>query len=115
MNSSIKTELSYRSFDELSKLAQTNFKNVDFNKRSTCASLLKIYDQGYSYLNLGDDEKAYLLLMRFFDAIQLLRKSKLYKEDKAYVDGLINMNKLEKTLDALEMIKASLIERYKES
>lgn len=110
---SMKTELGYKSFDDLVKMSKYDFTKINFNNRSTCTSLLKIYDQGLSYLNLGNEENAYLLLMRFFEAIQLLRKSELYKKDKPYVDSLINSNKLTKTLESLEKVKKSLIQRYK--
>ncbi len=55
---------------------------------------------------------AYLLLMRFFESIRLLRQSSLYKEEKTYVDSLIDMNKLSRTLELLEGLKASLVKRY---
>ncbi len=114
MNSKIKADLSYRSFDELLNASSNDFKKENFNKRAICTTLLKIYDKGVSFIDIGDDEKAYIMLMRFFESIKFIRKSKLYAEDRAYVDNIIDMKKLEKTLVHLESIKESLIKRYKQ-
>lgn len=110
----IRKELSYGSFAELQKADTLDLKKVNYNRRPICTSLLKMYDEGISLFKLGDDERAYMLLMRFFGSYQLLRTSKLYKEDRTYVDSLIDMKKATKTLQILEGIKESLVKRYKE-
>lgn len=109
----IRKELSYGSFAELQKADTLDLKKLDYNRRQICNSLLKMYDEGISLFKLGDDERAYMLLMRFFGSYQLLRTSKLYKEDKTYVDSLIDIKKASKTLQILEGIKESLVKRYK--
>jgi len=114
MNSKMKADLSYRTFDELRKASEEKrLKKEDFARRTICTTLLKLYDSGVSYMDLGDEEKAYIMLMRFFDAYQLVRKSGLYTQEKAYVDNIIDFKKVKKSLDHLEAIKESLVKRYK--
>ena len=107
----LKKDLQYRSFEHLSTLIG-DYKNINLNNKAICSKLLKLFDQGFSYLKLGDEESAYIMLMRFFELSLLLKKSKLYKEDKVHVDSLITRQKLSKTLDTLEVTKESLKKQY---
>ena len=74
--------------------------------------ILKMYDQGYKYLSAGDEERAYMLLLRFFEAYLLLKKSRVFKEDKKFCENLISSQKLEKVITTLENISVSLKTRY---
>ena len=71
-----KKDLIYTSFEELQQKTTFDFNTLDFNKPSICNSLLKLYDEGNKNLNNGDDEKAFMLWMRFFEGVIKLRKSK---------------------------------------
>ncbi len=109
-----KKELQFLSFEELSNHAKFDFKNINFNSAQICNSLLKMFDKGNMLYSSGDEENAYLLLMKFFEAYVKLRASKFYKEDKAFVENMITGDKLNKTISNLENLKESLIYRYKE-
>ena len=109
-----KKELQFLSFEELSNHAKFDFKNINFNSAQICNSLLKMFDKGNMLYSSGDEENAYLLLMKFFEAYVKLRASKFYKEDKTFVENMITGDKLNKTISNLENLKESLIYRYKE-
>ena len=109
-----KKELQFLSFEELSSHAKFDFKNINFNSAQICNSLLKMFDKGSMLYSSGDEEAAYLLLMKFFEAYVKLRASKFYKEDKNFVENMITGDKLNRTISNLESLKESLIYRYKE-
>jgi ubiquitin carboxyl-terminal hydrolase 8 len=115
MNNNNKKELSYLNFEELSKQATFDFKNVNFNSTQVCNSLLKMYDKGHLLNSTGDEEGSYLLLMKFLEAYLKLRTSKLYKEDKKFVENMITSEKINKTTDVLGCLKENLIFRYNEA
>lgn len=109
-----KKDLQYSSFEEFMKLSNFDFSSLDFNKPTICNSLLKIYDEGNRYLNNGDDEKAFLLLLRFFEGFLKLKNSKLYKDDKSYVEKFISMQTVKKAMTVLEKLKPDIKKRYEE-
>lgn len=108
------SNLKYPSFEELSKQTKFDFQNINFNSTQICNSLLKMYDKGNLLSSTGEEEDAYLLLMKFFEAYLKLRESKLYKEDKTFVEKMITADKLKLTIANLESLKSSLLLRYKE-
>ena len=115
MSSSLfKKDLIYSNFDELLKQTHFDFTTVNFNNPKTCNSMLKLYDEGNRCLKVGEEEKAYLLLMRFFDGVLKIRSSQLYKNDKKYVDSMISPTAFLKTLETLENLKESIKKRYEE-
>ena len=109
-----KKDLIYSSFEEFRQKTSFDFSKLDFNRPSICNSLLKLYDQGTSCLSLGDDEKAYMLLFRFFEGYLKLKSSKLYKQDKNYVDNFISKEKLNQTMSILETLNEEIKQRYQE-
>jgi ubiquitin carboxyl-terminal hydrolase 8 len=111
---SFKKELSYGSFEEFLKKAEFDFSTFNFNNLNICNVLLKLYDKGNSLLQTGEDENAYFLLMRFFEGYLKLKKSKLYKDDRKYVDDLIPGDKLRKAVETLEKLKVDIKKRYEE-
>jgi len=111
---SFKKELSYGSFDEFIKKAEFDFSTLNFNNLNICNTLLKLYDKGNSSLQTGEDENAYIFLMRFFEGYLKLKKSKLYKDDSKYVNDLIPGDKLRNAVDTLEKLKADIKTRYEE-
>jgi ubiquitin carboxyl-terminal hydrolase 8 len=113
-SSSYKKDLKYSSFEEFLAQSQFDFSKLSFNNLKICNSLMKLSDEGNTLLRLGDDEMAYILLMRFFESFIKLRNSRLYKEDKKYVDGFISNEKLCLTMSTLEKLKEDIRARYAE-
>lgn len=113
---STKKPLSFASIDDLDKACKSgiDIKTLDFNKPAICNSILKMYDKANEFLRDNDDERAYIMFMRFFEAFMMLRKSRFYKDDSKFVDGMISINKLNQTMSLLEQLKDELRARYDE-
>ena len=106
--------LSYSNMDELEKCAKIDLKTLDFNKLAICNSLLKMLDKANDFIKERDDERAYIMLMRFFESFIELRKSRIYKEDRKFVDNFIPGVKLDQSMSKLEKIKSELKQRYQQ-
>lgn len=111
---SYKKQLKYTSFDDFMKSTEFDFSKFNFENPAICNTLLKLYDQGHSFLSKGDDETAFQLLFRFFEGNMELRRSKFYLKDKMYIENFISNEKLAKTVETLENLKKSLKTRYEE-
>ncbi|RNA25626.1 ubiquitin carboxyl-terminal hydrolase 8 isoform X2 [Brachionus plicatilis] len=109
-----KKDLTYSSFEEFRQKTSFDFSKLDFNRPSICNSLLKLYDQGTLCLSTGEDEKAYMLLYRFFEGYLKLKSSKLYKQDRNYVENFISKEKLSKSMVVLETLNEQIKQRYQE-
>ena len=84
----------------------------NFNNPNIKNTLFKLYDQGKLYLMENDDEKAFMMLRRFMDCIMELRRSKLCKEDKNFIENSITNKKVFETMDILERLRLNLLDRY---
>jgi len=60
----------------------------------------------------SDEEKAYLLFMRYANTRKFITKTPQYKADKKYYDGMLSVKDLLKALEATEELSASLESRY---
>ena len=109
-----KKDLLYASYEEFIKNTEYKFDKQIFNNPKICNTLLTLFDKGNEFLKFGDDEKAYIYLVRFFEGVIELRRSKLYKEDKKYVDDFISVESLTKTMTTLEHLKQEIKIRYGE-
>jgi ubiquitin carboxyl-terminal hydrolase 8 len=109
---SSKKELKYTNFEEFMKSTEFDFSKFNFENPSICNTLLKLFDQGNSFLSKGDEETAFQLLFRFFEGNMELRRTKLYTKDKTFIENFISNEKLAKTVEALENLKKNLKARY---
>ena len=98
---SYKKQLKYTSFDDFMKSTEFDFSKFNFENPAICNTLLKLYDQGHSFLSKGDEETAFQLLFRFFEGNMELRRSKFYLKDKMYIENFISKEKLAKTVETL--------------
>ena len=110
----LKKDLAYANYEAFTRSAEFDYSKINFNNPKICNSLLAMLDSGNKLLSNGDDENAYAILMRFVDGFFKLRSSKLYKEDKTYVDNFITNEKITKTLATLEKLKEDIKSRYVE-
>ncbi|XP_064595874.1 ubiquitin carboxyl-terminal hydrolase 8-like [Liolophura sinensis] len=62
--------------------------------------------------SLGDEEKAYVLYMRYFNIISLIKKSPDYKKQKDYYDSLIGRKNQLQAIEKAETLSKSLTNRY---
>ena len=99
---------------ELNKLAELPVKMPTTNSKilvKTADKMLKEAEQGDL---LGDEERAYVLYMKYFNVVTFLKKSADYKKQKQYYDSLLGQKNLLKSIDKAEELAESLKERYEE-
>ena len=99
---------------ELNKLAELPVKMSTTNSKilvKTADKMLKEAEQGDM---LGDEERAYVLYMKYFNVVTFLKKSADYKKQKQYYDSLLGQKNLLKSIDKAEELAESLKERYGE-
>lgn len=81
-------------FNRIARSSKTMLENADFE-----------------YLK-GDEEKAFIFYMKYFQLIQLLKDSTTYGKDKQEIRNLVGDNTLmTNCMDRLVNIKTSLISR----
>ncbi|KAK3095889.1 hypothetical protein FSP39_020374, partial [Pinctada imbricata] len=75
----------------------------------TAEKMLKEADVAHS---LTDEERAYILYMKYFNVVQLIKKTADYKKQKDYFDSLLGQKNLLKAIDRAEELSSSLKDRY---
>ena len=60
----------------------------------------------------GDQEKSYVLFMKYLKLIQVIRGSKEYAADKRFFDAMLPTNGLKEAMKKSEELSSSLCERY---
>nr|XP_034319481.1 kinesin-like protein KIN-7M, chloroplastic isoform X1 [Crassostrea gigas]XP_034319483.1 kinesin-like protein KIN-7M, chloroplastic isoform X1 [Crassostrea gigas]XP_034319484.1 kinesin-like protein KIN-7M, chloroplastic isoform X1 [Crassostrea gigas]XP_034319485.1 kinesin-like protein KIN-7M, chloroplastic isoform X1 [Crassostrea gigas]XP_034319486.1 kinesin-like protein KIN-7M, chloroplastic isoform X1 [Crassostrea gigas]XP_034319488.1 kinesin-like protein KIN-7M, chloroplastic isoform X1 [ len=86
--------------------------NMTTNPNILINSAKSIHKQAELNESLGDDEKAYILYMKYFNVVTLARKLPDYKKQKDYYDSLIRQKIFLKSIDKREELSASLKDRY---
>ncbi|CAH1789341.1 unnamed protein product [Owenia fusiformis] len=74
----------------------------------------KLFKNGQESDMLGDEERAYVLFMRYFDCIQNIKKTADYKKNEQYYRDLMGTKNLLKAMDEAERLQESLKKRYEE-
>ncbi|XP_029645889.1 ubiquitin carboxyl-terminal hydrolase 8 [Octopus sinensis] len=62
--------------------------------------------------NTGDEEKAYVMYMRFFNLITSIKRTAEYKKDEPYYNNMIGSKNLKKAIKQAECLQKSLNYRY---
>jgi ubiquitin carboxyl-terminal hydrolase 8 len=101
------------SIKELNKKAE-NQKIQTTNPKFLCKSADKLYLAAHDKIYEGDQEYAYVLLLRYFDVVSAVRNSKEYKTNKKSLEGLLDLNKFKSALTDAEKLSGTLRERYQE-
>ncbi len=60
----------------------------------------------------GDEEKAFIYYMKFFEAFKIIRSSKEYGGDPKYYDNMIGRKNLKDVMERCEQLSTSLTARY---
>ncbi|XP_064463740.1 ubiquitin carboxyl-terminal hydrolase 8-like [Ornithodoros turicata] len=99
------------SMEELQK--QVDIALVEYKSITTiCNSASKIRRNADLEMLNGDEEKAYIYYMRYFDLVQRVRKHRDYKKEKEKCDKTIELEKCSNVIERLELLKRSLLRRY---
>ena len=72
-----------------------------------------IFNQAGKEQENGDEERAYVLYMKYFQIYKNIKSSKDYAKDKTYFDSMISSKSVKNAMDNLETLQASLEARYK--
>ena len=60
---------------------------------------------------LMDEERAYVLFMKYFNVVTFLKKTADYKKQKVYYDDLLGVKNLMHAIDKAEKLSGALKER----
>ncbi|XP_048750145.2 ubiquitin carboxyl-terminal hydrolase 8-like isoform X2 [Ostrea edulis] len=100
-----------KSLKALNDLAALPAKMTN-NPKILLKSAEKIHKEAELHESLGDEEKAYIMCMKYFNVVTLIRKSAEYKKHKDYFDSLIGQKNLLKSINKAEELSANLKDRY---
>ncbi|XP_066270797.1 ubiquitin carboxyl-terminal hydrolase 8-like isoform X2 [Branchiostoma lanceolatum] len=95
----------------LNKLAEVKLER-GISLKSYCNSANKLYKAAVEHSLLGDEEKAYVLYMKYFNIYGHIRKSKDFKKEESYYAKLMGSSNAKKAIEAAEKLSKSLNERY---
>lgn len=101
-----------KSIRGLNELANTPTGHTNLRLLAKSTQIL-LKNASESYLE-GDQEKAYVLYMRFFNVVTCIKKSKEYNKDKSYYDMLIGDKNCKMAIERAEQLSESLNLRYDE-
>ena len=80
-----------------------------------CIRLVKTADRMLKEAELADkvvdEERAYVLFMKYFNVVTFLKKTADYRKQKAYFDDLLGAKNLLQAIDRAEKLSAGLKER----
>lgn len=75
-------------------------------------STAKVLKEAEKFIKLGDDENAYIMYMKYFNLLEIIRKKKDYSKYKRdQLEHLGRMDDIRKRMDFLEELDLSLRER----
>ncbi|XP_033725421.1 ubiquitin carboxyl-terminal hydrolase 8-like [Pecten maximus] len=101
-----------KSMSDLNKLVDISKQKLGNNPKlliKTSETMLKGAEESDM---LGDEERAYVLFMRFFNIITAVKKMPEYRKQKDFYDKLIGQKNVLKCLDKAETLSKSLKNRY---
>ncbi|ESO95142.1 hypothetical protein LOTGIDRAFT_215305 [Lottia gigantea] len=99
-----------KSLSDLNKFAEV--KELGPNVNVIIKSADKLYKEASKHDDLADEERSYVLFMKYFNVISQAKRKPDYKKQKEYYDSLIgNRNQLH-AIERAEKLSKSLNDRY---
>lgn len=81
-----------------------------------CKSAQTVLREAEKSIRNGDEEMAYVFLMKYFNLLQMVQKRPDYIANRRYVQEMLGGNhRVNEIFDQLEQIKKSLEKRYVDS
>ncbi|XP_043219713.1 ubiquitin carboxyl-terminal hydrolase 8-like [Amphibalanus amphitrite] len=80
--------------------------------RTCCATADTVYKSAAEALRAGDEERAFVLFMRYMEIHNQIRSKPEYKKDEKYYNSLLGMKKFEQALGVCERLQTDLKNRY---
>lgn len=94
------------------KTIVNNLKSVK-NPRKLCQTASKVYLQAKEAEIGGDEEMAYIFMMRYIGIVQAIKKHATYQDNKVEFDKLMCVKNIPEALSKAEQLSESLSHRYK--
>ncbi|XP_070547285.1 LOW QUALITY PROTEIN: ubiquitin carboxyl-terminal hydrolase 8-like [Ptychodera flava] len=100
-----------KSLEDLNKMA--DYKLVKgWNIKNYCQSASKVFNAADSEFKSGDEEKAYVFFMKYFNIVKQIHNTNQYKADKKFFDQLLGKNNVIKAIEKAEELSKQLERRY---
>lgn len=104
-------------YEEFTKLVDSDTKSINAtikgkHIRALCTSAKKVLETADLQKSSGDEERSFMLYMRYFGMVDYIRKHKDYAKSKESYDKLMMLEQCNRVIDTLEQQKASLTRRY---
>ncbi|XP_006814000.1 ubiquitin carboxyl-terminal hydrolase 8-like [Saccoglossus kowalevskii] len=102
-----------RSMEELNKMADHQLVK-GWNIKNYCSSASKVFSAAEQQFKLGDEEKSYVLYMKYFNIVKQIHKTKEYKADKKFFTSLLGQSSSIIAIEKAEILAEHLNKRYSE-
>lgn len=104
-------------YEEFTKLVDSDTRSTNATIkgkqiRTLCTSAKRVLETADLHKNTGDEERSFMLYMRYFGMVDYIRKHKDYAKSKESYDKLMMLEQCGRVMDTLEQQKASLTRRY---
>ncbi|XP_050395698.1 ubiquitin carboxyl-terminal hydrolase 8 [Patella vulgata] len=87
-------------------------KDLGPNVKLLIKSAEKTFQEAVKQDDCGDEERSYILYMKYFNVVQQAKKQSEYKKQKEYYDSLLGSKNQMKAIQRAESLSQSLKERY---
>ncbi|KAJ8311552.1 hypothetical protein KUTeg_010907 [Tegillarca granosa] len=102
-----------KSIGELNKFADLQSKQISTNNpKLLLRSAEKMMKEAEAQDLLGDEERAYVLYMKYFNVITIIKKTADYRKQKDYYDSLIGKKNILKAITKAEELSSNIKDRY---
>ncbi|CAL1537539.1 unnamed protein product [Lymnaea stagnalis] len=98
------------SLGDLQKISE--IKPIDSPVSIIVRSSNKVFQDAETFDSQGDEEKAFVLYLKYFNIIKQIKTKAEYKKQKEYFDKLLSMKNQIKAIERAEKLSESLKERY---
>ncbi|XP_052786625.1 ubiquitin carboxyl-terminal hydrolase 8-like [Mya arenaria] len=101
-----------KSMSELNKMAELPAKLKTNNAKILVKTADKMLKEAEHSELMQDEERAYVLFMKYFNVVTYLKKTSDYRKEKTYYDNLLGSKNLLSAIDNAEQLSGSLKERF---
>ncbi|XP_053387107.1 ubiquitin carboxyl-terminal hydrolase 8-like [Mercenaria mercenaria] len=101
-----------KSIGQLNEMAELPAKFKTTHAKLLVKTADKMLKEAQHSEMIEDEERAYVLFMKYFNVVTFLKKTADYKKQKAYYDDLLGTKNLLTSIDKAEVLSGSLKERY---
>ncbi|XP_052267863.1 ubiquitin carboxyl-terminal hydrolase 8-like isoform X2 [Dreissena polymorpha] len=101
-----------KNMGDLNKMAELPAKLKTNNAKILVKTADKMLKEAEHSDLMEDEERAYVLFMKYFNVVTFLKKTADYRKEKTYYDNLLGAKNLMAAIDKAEELSGSLKERY---